>query len=199
MKYTTEDIIDSASKSVFNTIRDRYIKEDSLNIVMSHCGAFSQDLVNSLGEGAEEILIASNEKRQMIRKIFSVLIEGLQNIKIHGEPNKDHVKSGILVLAKGEECYKITFGNLILNDFVPSMRERLTELNLLDEIQLKERYMQVLSEGILSNKGGAGLGFITMRMKAKSNLNFNFEKISEDKSVFTFELVIKRLTDSEKA
>ena len=196
MKYTTEDIIDTASKSVFDSIRDRYVKEDSLTIVMSHCGVFSQDLVNSLGEGAEEILISSNEKRQMIRKIFSVLIEVLQNIKIHGEPTKENVKSGILVLAKGEDCYKITFGNLILNDFVPSMEERLTELNQLDEVELKERYMKVLSEGILSNKGGAGLGFITMRMKAKSNLNFHFQKVSEDKSVFTFELIIKRLTEN---
>jgi hypothetical protein len=196
LKYTTEDIIDTASKSVFDSIRDRYVKEDSLTIVMSHCGVFSQDLVNSLGEGAEEILISSNEKRQMIRKIFSVLIEGLQNIKIHGEPTKENVKSGILVLAKGEDCYKITFGNLILNDFVPSMEERLTELNQLDEVELKERYMKVLSEGILSNKGGAGLGFITMRMKAKSNLNFHFQKVSEDKSVFTFELIIKRLPEN---
>ena len=196
MKYTTEDIIDTASKSVFDSIRDRYVKEDALTIVMSHCGVFSQDLVNSLGEGAEEILISSNEKRQMIRKIFSVLIEGLQNIKIHGEPTKENVKSGILVLAKGEDCYKITFGNLILNDFVPSMEERLTELNQLDEVELKERYMKVLSEGILSNKGGAGLGFITMRMKAKSKLKFHFQKVSDEKSVFTFELIIKRLPEN---
>jgi hypothetical protein len=196
LKYTTEDIIDTASKSVFDSIRDRYVKEDALTIVMSHCGVFSQDLVNSLGEGAEEILISSNEKRQMIRKIFSVLIEGLQNIKIHGEPTKENVKSGILVLAKGEDCYKITFGNLILNDFVPSMEERLTELNQLDEVELKERYMKVLSEGILSNKGGAGLGFITMRMKAKSKLKFHFQKVSDEKSVFTFELIIKRLPEN---
>ncbi len=196
MKYSTEDIIDTASKSVFEAIRDRYVKEDSLSIVMSHCGVFSQDLVNSLGEGAEEILIASNEKRQMIRRIFSVLIEGLQNIKIHGEPNKDDLKSGILVLAKGENCYKITFGNLILNNLVSSMDERLTELNTLGDVELKERYMKVLSEGILSNKGGAGLGFITMKMKAKSNLNFHFQKVSNELSVFTFELVIQRLTEN---
>ncbi len=196
MKYTTEDIIDTASKSVFDSIRDRYVKDDALTIVMAHCGVFSQDLVNSLGEGAEEILIASNEKRQMIRKIFSVLIEGLQNIKIHGEPNKDDVKTGILVLAKGQDCYKITFGNLILNKLVPSMTERLSELNQLDEVELKERYMKVLSDGILSNKGGAGLGFITMRMKAKSLLKFGFEKISKDKSVFTFELVINKLAEN---
>jgi hypothetical protein len=58
--------------------------------------------------------------------------------------------------------------------------------------------MQVLSERILSNQGGAGLGFITMRMKAKSYLNFHFEKVSDEKSVFTFELIIKRSTETEK-
>jgi hypothetical protein len=195
LKFTAEGIIDAESKSVFDTIRERYVTYDSLVVIMAHCGAFSQDLVNSLGLGAEEILIASNEKRPMIRKIFSVLIEGLQNIKIHGEPNKQNVKSGILVLAKGIDCYKISFGNLILNDFIPAMKERLNELNLIDEIQLKKRYMQVLSERILSNQGGAGLGFITMRMKAKSQLNFHFEKVSTEKSVFTFELIIRRLTE----
>jgi len=198
LKFTTEDIIDAESKSVFDTICERYILQDSLAIIMAHCGAFSQDLVNSLGLGAEEILIASNEKRPMIRTIFSVLIEGMQNIKVHGEPNKGNVKSGILVLARGADCYKISFGNLILNDFIPAMKQRLTAVNLLNEIQLKERYMQVLSERILSNQGGAGLGFITMRMKAKSYLNFHFEKVSDEKSVFTFELIIKRSTETEK-
>jgi hypothetical protein len=198
LKFTAEGIIDAESKSVFDTIRERYILQDSLAIIMAHCGAFSQDLVNSLGLGAEEILIASNEKRPMIRKIFSVLIEGLQNIKVHGEANKGNIKSGILVLAKGTDCYKISFGNLILNDLITAMKERLNELNLLDEMQLKESYMQVLSERILSNQGGAGLGFITMRMKAKSQLNFHFEKVSAEKSVFTFELIIKRLTEREK-
>lgn len=197
MKYTTEDIIDTESKKVLNAVTERYVKEEALTIVMSHCGVFSQDLVNSLGEGAEELLVASNEKRQLIRKIFSVLIEGLQNIKIHGEATKENVKYGILVVAKGEGLYKITFGNLILNEEVSAMERRLSTLNQLSEVELKERYMKVLSEGILSNKGGAGLGFITMRMKAKSLLNFHFKKISNDKSVFTFELVVKRAQEND--
>lgn len=181
-----------ASNQVFESISERYAKDDSLTIVMSHCGTFSQDLVNSLGEGAEEILISANEKKPMIRRIFSVLIEGLQNIRIHGEKNPGGIQEGILVFAKGDGIYKISFGNIIFNESIPAMQKRLEELNALTEDDLKHRYMGVLSEGILSNKGGAGLGFITMRMKAKSGLNFAFHPISEHYSMFTFELVVKR-------
>lgn len=73
------------------------------------------------------------------------------------------------------------------------METRLNELNSLSEEELKQRYMAVLSNGILSNKGGAGLGFITMKMKAKSKLNFNFHPVSDEYAMFTFELVVKRL------
>lgn len=181
-----------ASNQVFDSICERYVKDDLLTVVMSHSGVFSQDLVNSLGEGAEEILIAANEKKPMIRRIFSVLIEGLQNIRIHGELNTEGVQNGILVFAKGDGFYKISFGNLIFNGSIPAMEKRLNELNSLEEEELKQRYMAVLSEGILSNKGGAGLGFITMKMKAKSHLNFEFHPVSEDYSMFTYELVVHR-------
>lgn len=181
-----------ASNQVFESICERYVKDDLLTIVMSHCGVFSQDLVNSLGEGAEEILISANEKKPMIRRIFSVLIEGLQNIRIHGEVNAEGIQNGILVFAKGDGIYKISFGNIIFNGSIPAMEARLNELNKLSEDDLKERYMAVLSEGILSNKGGAGLGFITMKMKARSDLSFAFYPVSEEYSMFTFELVVKR-------
>lgn len=180
------------SSHVFESISERYVKDGSLTIVMSHCGTFSQDLVNSLGEGAEEILIASNEKKPMIRRIFSVLIEGLQNIRIHGELNPAGVQEGILVFAKGDGIYKISFGNLIYNGSIPAMEDRLNKLNQLTEEDLKQRYMSVLSAGILSNKGGAGLGFITMKMKARSDLKFEFHPVSDDYSMFTFELVVRR-------
>lgn len=179
---------------VFESICERYEKEEGLAIVMSHFGVFSQDLINSLSEGAEELMIASNEKKPMIKRIFSVLIEGLQNIRSHGILNQDGIKTGLLVFAKGEEgLYKISFGNLILNEQLDSMRSRLDELNGLSEAELKERYMAVLRNGILSNKGGAGLGFITMKMKAKSYLDFNFHPVSDQLSMFVFELIVKRV------
>jgi hypothetical protein len=195
LKHTTEVKLNLASSTVFKTVCDRYSLEDSMSLLMSHCGILSQDLVNSLGEGAEELLIGLNEKRPMIRRIFSLLIEGLQNIKIHGEADSSGVKSGLFVFAKGENCYKITFGNAMFTEFTDSLKERLDELNTLDEVALKQRYMQVLSDGILSNKGGAGLGFITMKMKAKSNVNYQIIPVSETFSIFTYELVIQRVIE----
>ena len=45
---------------------------------------------------------------------------------------------------------------------------------------LKEFYMDTLTDGQRSSKGGAGLGFITVAMKAKSKIEYTFETLNED-------------------
>ena len=52
--------------------------------------------------------------------------------------------------------------------------------------------MDVLTNGIISNKGGAGLGFITMAMKSKNKLNYKIEEINDRISCFTLEVKIDR-------
>ena len=52
--------------------------------------------------------------------------------------------------------------------------------------------MEVLTNGIISNKGGAGLGFITMAMKSKNKLNFSVQEIDESLSCFSIEIKINR-------
>jgi hypothetical protein len=52
--------------------------------------------------------------------------------------------------------------------------------------------MEVLTNGVISSKGGAGLGFITMAMKSKNKLNYRVEKINEALSFFSVEVKIDR-------
>ena len=52
--------------------------------------------------------------------------------------------------------------------------------------------MAVLTNGIISNKGGAGLGFITMAMKSKNKLKYLFEEINDKLSCFTVEVKVDR-------
>lgn len=193
---TTTGTLTEACNMVFKTIHENYRHKDSMSILMSHSGVFSQDLINSLAEGAEEIMISANEKRPLIRRMFSILIEGLQNIRTHGERDLAGIQHGLLVFAKGDGFYRMTLGNLIRNENRDSMESRLDELNSLSAEDLKSRYMTVLSNRILSNKGGAGLGFITIRIKSNSTLNFAFHPVSDELSLFTFELNIEKPVSS---
>ena len=192
MVNTTVVNVSDASRLIYQKAFDRYVQEEARVVLMSHLGVFSQDLINSLSEGIEEILISAGERKPVIKRIFSILIEGLQNIRIHGETDANNLQQGILIVARNDDSHKIFFGNLIETTGKDLMADRLRRLNLLSEDDLKTRYMEVLSNGILSNRGGAGLGFITMRMKSKSQLLYEFHTVSNELSMFTVEMTIQK-------
>jgi anti-sigma regulatory factor (Ser/Thr protein kinase) len=188
MQNTTSSNISQACDQVFEETCSQYINGESRTIVMSHKGSFSQDLINSLSEGIEEILISNGEKKQLIKRVFSIVIEGLQNIRFHGENHKEIGQFGLMIVARGENSYKIFFGDFINNTDIDFLNEKLTKLNAMTQEELKSKYMEVLTNGIISNKGGAGLGFITIIMKAKSKLNFKFHRFSDEISLFSAEV-----------
>lgn len=179
-------------KEVFEKEKSHLKDELNMSLVLSHFGYFSQDLVNGFTEGIEEILISAGEKKQIQKRVFSILIEGLQNIRFHGEKDDQDKFYGLFILAKNQDKIVIYFGNLLNAENKDSLNERLKALNSLEEEDVKEHYMSVLSNGIISAKGNAGLGFITMRLKSKSKLNYQFYAVSEALNLFTVEIHLNK-------
>ena len=58
--------------------------------------------------------------------------------------------------------------------------------------EVKELYTSVLTESGFSEKGGAGLGFITMKMKSHAKLNYNILSINDQFSLFSLEILLER-------
>ncbi|MBL7898221.1 MAG: SiaB family protein kinase [Crocinitomicaceae bacterium] len=166
-------------------------------IIVSHFGEFSQDLVNSLSTGIEDTMLESGDKKGVVKRMFSILVEGLQNIRIHGERDEDNNQISFLIVLQTEDEYKVTFGNLVKSENTYKIIERIDTLNQMDTDQVKELYMEVLSNGIISNKGGAGLGFITMALKAKSKINYESQEVSDTLTFFSVNLVLERSKKGE--
>lgn len=177
-------------KEVFD-LQKSYIKiERQLAVMVSHFGYFSQDLVNGFGESTEEILVSAGEKKQLIKRIFSIIIEGLQNIRVHGEQDDNGDSYGSFILAKDAGKYIILFGSLVKKENKEGLEKRIDHLNKLNDDDLKEHYMTVLSNGIVSATGNAGLGFITMRSKSKMPLHIKFYPVSDQLYFFTTEITL---------
>jgi hypothetical protein len=166
-------------------------KEEGMSVMLSHFGYFSQDLVNGFSENIEEILISSGEKKGILKRIFSILIEGLQNIRVHGEKDNDGEHYGSCIVAKSSSNYKIIFGSLMKTELKNTIKNRIDTLNSLEEDRVKEHYMTVLSNGIVSATGNAGLGFITMRLKSKNLVQASFYEVAENLQAFIIELTIE--------
>ncbi|MCH2235004.1 MAG: SiaB family protein kinase [Crocinitomicaceae bacterium] len=162
-------------------------------ILVSHFGEFSQDLVNSLTSNIEEMMLEAGDKKGVVKRMFSVLVEGLQNIRIHGEKDDNGQQVSFLIVLRDEESYKITFGNLVKTENIQGILDRIDRLNGMETPEVKELYMETLSNGIMSNKGGAGLGFITMSLKSKNRIDYINEDVSDDLVFLSQIIMIDRI------
>lgn len=166
------------------TDRVKQLQDQGLkHVSISHIGGVNQDLVNSLSTSVEDLMISAGDKKALIKRVFSIVIEGLQNMLIHGEMI-DGERLGMLIMVSNEDQYLIEMGNVTFSSEKEKLVSYLERLNSLSDEGVKELYMETLNNGLISEKGGAGLGFITMRMKSKNTLEYHFTDLGEGKLFF---------------
>ncbi len=177
----------------FNKLVSLHVDEGGGNIYTSHVGEFTQDYVNSISAELEERMFEDGEKKGVVKKIFSIIVEGLQNIRIHGEEDEEGHQSSFFLIVKDDEAFTIYLGNLIPSKIEEDIQRRVDTVNGLDRAELKELYMNVLTNGVISSKGGAGLGYITMSMKSGNSLGCHFEKVNNKLSLYDLKITVNRL------
>ena len=188
-----ENLIADQIQHFFMKCMERYVSIEKRVILISHCGVFSQDLINSLVEGNEELMSSVGDKKILIKRVFSILIEGLQNIRAHGEKDENGRQIAFVLIAKEKDTYKLNLGNIINSVDVHTIVSHIDNLNSLSPSNLKMLYTKVLTEDMFSEKGGAGLGFITMKMKSNNQLNYTITTLSETQSLFSVEVILDRI------
>ncbi len=188
-----ENLIVDQIQQFFMNCMERYVSVEKRVILISHCGVFSQDLINSLVEGNEELMSSVGDKKILIKRVFSILIEGLQNIRAHGEKDENGKQIAFVLIAKEKDTYKLNLGNIINSIDVHTIVSHIDNLNSLSPSNLKMLYTKVLTEDMFSEKGGAGLGFITMKMKSNNQLNYSITTLSESQSLFSVEVILDRI------
>ncbi|MEO1051698.1 MAG: SiaB family protein kinase [Bacteroidota bacterium] len=166
------------------------------NLILVYEGEFTQEITKSVLAMVERNMDSSGEESGVKRKVFNVMVESLQNIVKHGEiidetGNRNH--KAIFMVGRGENEYTIISGNPIKKHFIPTLEAKLTEINGLDRDGLKALYKEVIKNTEISEKGGAGLGFIDMARKSGKQLDFVFEPINDEYSFFCLKAAIERL------
>ena len=131
------------------------------------------------------------------KKVYGVLTECLQNLCNHidkvendtRDVNYD-VNSAIIMVDSDEEGYLIKTGNFIPNHKVEALQNWLADINLYSKEALKELYNKILTNKVFSDKGGGGLGFVDIARKSGKKLEFNFQKVDDSYSFFSFQIKI---------
>lgn len=161
----------------FNALYVKY-KDSKGEVLLSYFGGLDQSLTYILSNKVELILEEHERSRSIIKRIFSILIESLQNIRLHAFKSVVKEELAGIVVAKFKGYYEVNVMNLADENARLILASRIDEINALSKEQLKRRYMETMTNGMISDKGGAGLGIITIALKSKDRIVYKFHKIS---------------------
>ena len=181
---TNDNIEKQFVQQEFEKLLEDYQKNET--VVVSHIGELSQSVISSIEEKVENQVTELEVAKGPLKKIFFISVETLQNMLIHGHKNNQGEQHNFFILSKNGVKMNIVSANLVANNSIPNLEKQIETINAFDdEKALKAYYLEHLENNTISEKGGAGLGFITIGMKSGNKLKFDFKKINDDFSLFT--------------
>jgi hypothetical protein len=180
-----------------NFIYDLHRTMMSQKLILVYQGDFTQETTKSILAMAERNIDSSGEESNIKRKVFNVMVESLQNIVKHSDELVDgQTRSHAAIFLIGREAnrYTIMSGNPIRKENVGKLQGSLEKINALDKEGLKELYKEIIKNTTISEKGGAGLGFVDMARKSGGKLEFEFPEMSADYAFFCLKVNVPRET-----
>lgn len=165
------------------------------DMILSYKGLCTDRILSSLLEILEIKIRLLDVGIDRERKTLRVMVECFQNLFHHLNVAVDKVDTeknkAMIVVKRHGEGFIIRTGNLISNDKVEDLRDRLNLVNTLTPDELRVMYRKQLRESELTEKGTAGLGLIDIARKSKNKLDYSFIAIDESYSFFCLSVLIE--------
>jgi hypothetical protein len=163
------------------------------SVLIEYNGTLNPEVISTLESQIEQVLNAQQLVKTQYKKLFFICIETLQNMFIHGACDADQKKHNYFMLTGNAIQFQMHVGNLMETAQIEKTKFRIDEVNAFDNPdKLKAFYLDHLDKNQISEKGGAGLGFITIGMKSANPIKYSFNAINSNLSVFNMEVSVSR-------
>jgi len=150
-------------------------------------GHISPDIGTEVLSFTETRLSEDDIEWKQRKRVFSILIEMLENVAKYspGKANEEKHGMPVAMIRLKDRVYSLTTGNLILNSSIAKLKEKLDEINNCDREELKELMRQSILSQSPGNDSTGNMGLIDMARKSRSKLTYSFDKVSSDFSYYT--------------
>lgn len=165
-------------------LHKKMIEQD---IVMLHKGDLSKASVIPLLNIIENNIEHKLKGTSLVKNIFELLAELLQNISRHAYSNNDFTE-GIFLISKSNNTYSISSGNYIENEKIDSLNDHIKSLNSMSNSELHALLVKNLELKQETNEPQMGVGLIDISSHLKEKIEYSFKKINEKLSFFTINL-----------
>ena len=150
-------------------------------------GEMNHHIMRSFAFMANRKITEQNLSTSTRKRVFHVMIECLQNVTKHSDDfdkNDKQIGNGLFIVGQNKDSFYMVTGNLIRNEKIKVLEERLVSINQADAVQLKEIFLKQMMEGKMNEKGGAGLGLIDIARKSGRKLYYHFVPYDDQRHYF---------------
>jgi len=155
-------------------------------IYMTWSGHISSGIGEEVLSITESKLIEEDVDSAFRRRVFNIMVESLENVSKYNPGRESEEKYGmpVAIVRIEDDKFLLTTGNLVLNDRVDDLKEKLKYINNHDKEGLRNLFFTSLSEQSIETDSTGNMGLISMARKSGSKLIYEFEKVNETYSYF---------------
>ena len=174
---------------------ERLMAENNVHLVWS--GHISTDVGKEVLSFTETKLAEEEPEINIRKRVFSILVEILENIAKYATSKRAEAEFGmpVIMISLEGKVYSLTTGNLILNTKVVQLKEKIETINNYDKPGLKEFFRKSLSKQTLKSDSTGNMGLIYMARKSGSKLVYKFEEVNQTYSYFTLTVKVEDRLD----
>ncbi len=156
------------------------------NVYLLWLGHISPNIGKEMLSFTETRLSEEDIKSQQRKRVFSILVETLDNVLRYspGREAEEEFGMPVIMIRLDGGVYKLSTGNLILNSDVASLKGKLDIINNFDQNGLKELFRKSLSEQTIATDSTGNLGLIDIARKSIGKLDYKFESINGEYSYY---------------
>jgi Family of unknown function (DUF6272) len=184
--------VEKSLNAYFSELYAHYNNMLDQKILMQYFGELSQGTSYALTNKIEKLLESEGDAKGIVKRVFSIFVESLQNIRVHSPKDTDGNQFAFFIIAQSKTQYACLIGNLIPDSSKDFLIKRIEEINSLNKEDLKNLYLNTMTNGVISEKGGAGLGIITVAMKSGNKISYDFRSVENGFSIYTIKFVTNR-------
>lgn len=158
--------------------------------ILNYKGPIEFKTIELLLQKVKNDLEPQNIRKVLKKRVYNIMVECIENILKHKVTDASTEIHPYILLEKDKRKYLITAGNVISNEDVELLRQKLNDIINQDKEVLLKMYEDQINREEILQETGAGLGLITMALKSNSKISYSFTPVNGKLSVFELQVTV---------